>query len=130
MPQTILDVETVRGRGQWWVWANSTTAGDFTSHESNGMKLTSHIRPWRDSDNRQRLDPFNGLLLAPQLDALFDAGLISFEDSGQILLPPSPSLSTDDRRLLGVHPDLKLRKIDERHKPYLSRHRKKHGFEQ
>lgn len=88
----------------------------------------SHIQPWRDSDNRERLDEFNGLLLAPHLDALFDAGAISFDDSGQIML--SAELSSDDRAVLNVKETLRLRTVDDRHKPYLSAHRKKYGFEQ
>jgi|GEM_PF-2148452 len=88
----------------------------------------SHIQPWRDSDNRERLDPFNGLLLAPHLDALFDAGFVSFADSGRILR--STNLSDDDYRLLGIHDDLKLRPIDDRHKKYLHFHREMHGFGQ
>ena len=81
----------------------------------------SHIRPWRNSDNHQRLYPFNGLLLAPHLDALFDAGFISFDDSGRIVL--SPELNADDQRLLGVNRDLALRSVDDRHKEYLRFHR-------
>ena len=35
----------------------------------------SHIKPWAVCDlDRERLDVFNGLLLIPNLDALFDAG--------------------------------------------------------
>jgi hypothetical protein len=49
----------------------------------------SHIRPWTDSDNASRLDPHNGLLLAPHYDALFDDGFISFADDGRILLSPN-----------------------------------------
>ncbi len=46
----------------------------------------SHIKPWRSSSNKERLDPHNGLLLAAHLDALFDAGLISFADDGSMLV--------------------------------------------
>ena len=81
----------------------------------------SHIRPWRSSDNHQRLYPFNGLLLAPHLDALFDGGFISFDDSGRIVL--SPELNADDQRLLGVNRNLALRSVDDRHKEYLRFHR-------
>ncbi|MEI7785143.1 MAG: HNH endonuclease signature motif containing protein [Betaproteobacteria bacterium] len=34
----------------------------------------SHIKPWVDSDNRERLDGHNGLLLSPHVDHLFDKG--------------------------------------------------------
>lgn len=46
----------------------------------------SHVRPWRASDNQQRLDSQNGLLLAAHLDALFDRGLIAFDDDGTMLV--------------------------------------------
>ena len=45
----------------------------------------SHIKPWRVSDNHQRLDVFNGLLLLPNYDRLFDKGYISFDDDGKII---------------------------------------------
>jgi hypothetical protein len=43
----------------------------------------SHIKRWAacGSDD-ERLDVFNGLLLAPHIDALFDGGWISFADDG------------------------------------------------
>ena len=33
-------------------------------------KKTSHIKPWRDADNQERLDAYNGLLLLPNYDKL------------------------------------------------------------
>jgi hypothetical protein len=49
----------------------------------------SHIKPWAKSSDPERLDPFNGLLLSPNLDLLFDRGLISFEDDGTLLFSSS-----------------------------------------
>ncbi len=48
----------------------------------------SHIQPWRDSSNEQRLDGENGLLLTPTVDHLFDKGFISFESTGQLIVSP------------------------------------------
>ena len=48
----------------------------------------SHCRPWRDSNNSQRLDGDNGLLLTPSIDHLFDRGFISFEDDGRLIVSP------------------------------------------
>jgi len=45
----------------------------------------SHIKPWKDSDNFERLDGNNGIMLSPHVDALFDQGLMSFEDNGRAL---------------------------------------------
>ncbi len=50
--------------------------------------IASHIQPWRDSSNEQRLDGENGFLLTPNIDHLFDKGFISFEDSGQLIVSP------------------------------------------
>ena len=55
----------------------------------------SHLKPWRDSKNYERLDGENGLLLTPSIDHLFDRGFISFEDGGKLLVSPvahKPSL--------------------------------------
>lgn len=48
--------------------------------------IASHIKPWAKSENRERLDGSNGLLLAPHIDRLFDRGYISFEDDGGLIL--------------------------------------------
>jgi hypothetical protein len=48
--------------------------------------IASHCKPWRDSDNAERLDGENGLLLTPSIDHLFDRGFISFENNGDLLV--------------------------------------------
>ena len=45
------------------------------------MLVASHIKPWRECSNAERLDPMNGLLLAAHVDKLFDRYLLSFEPS-------------------------------------------------
>ncbi|SED73077.1 HNH endonuclease [Burkholderia sp. WP9] len=45
------------------------------------MLVASHIKPWRKSSNEERLDPMNGLLLAANVDRLFDRNLMSFKHS-------------------------------------------------
>lgn len=52
----------------------------------------SHIKPWRSSNDFEKLDGNNGLLLSPHIDHLFDRGYISFGDDGTALL--SPTLDT------------------------------------
>ena len=55
----------------------------------------SHCKPWRSSDDGERLDGENGLLLTPTIDHLFDRGFISFEADGKLLVSPvahGPSL--------------------------------------
>jgi putative restriction endonuclease len=48
--------------------------------------FASHIKPWRESTNEERLSGENGLLLTPTVDHLFDRGFISFEDNGELLI--------------------------------------------
>jgi predicted restriction endonuclease len=48
--------------------------------------IASHIKPWRDGDNDERLDPENGLMLTPTIDHLFDKGFIAFDEKGKVLI--------------------------------------------
>lgn len=82
----------------------------------------SHIKPWRNSSNEERLDVYNGLLLIPNLDVAFDNGMVSFAANGKIII--SDLLTKDDRLKLGIHPDMRISRIDERHRKYLEYHRK------
>ena len=87
----------------------------------------SHIKPWaRCETDAERLDVFNGLLLAPHLDAAFDGGFITVDDTGDVVV--SASLGETDRRLLGLAEPLRLHSIAGRHRPYLRYHRD-HRFE-
>ncbi|WP_448630791.1 HNH endonuclease [Cellulomonas soli] len=40
----------------------------------------SHIKPWRSSDHRERLDVANGLAACPTHDSAFDVGLITIDE--------------------------------------------------
>ena len=46
----------------------------------------SHIKPWSASTKEEKLDGFNGLLLSPHIDHLFDRGFISFKNTGELLV--------------------------------------------
>ena len=58
----------------------------------------SHIKPWSESTDQERLDPYNGLPLLATLDALFDKHLIGFDSHGKMLI--SSELSSEERDLL------------------------------
>lgn len=89
-----------------------------TGYQFSKLLIASHIKPWRSSDNKERLDMFNGLLLIPNLDKAFDKGFISFKKNGDILI--SEFLQKPDS--LGIKSDLNL-KISDSHQPYLEYHR-------
>ena len=46
-----------------------------TGYRNSRLLIASHIKPWRLADHQERLDPYNGLLLVPNLDKAFDLGL-------------------------------------------------------
>ena len=93
------------------------------------LLVGSHAKAWQYSNDKERLDEYNGFLFEARIDKLFDKYLISFDDEGKILI--SRKLSEDQRRKLGLDDDMHLRWIDSRHLPYLEFHRVKfHEVEQ
>jgi hypothetical protein len=76
-------------------WQNACAV---TGCKVSSVLRASHIKPWRDSNNDERLDPNNGLLLGAHIDAVFDAGLISFRDDGKMLI--SKQVAASDRMAL------------------------------
>jgi hypothetical protein len=80
----------------------------------------SHIKPWRKCSDQERLDPANGLLLVANLDALFNDGLITFADDGEMIA--SDRLATEERHVLRIQGRL-LKKPSERQRVYLKYHR-------
>lgn len=94
-----------------------------TSCKLIDVLIASHIKPWRDcKTNNESTNVYNGLLLSPNLDKMFDAGFISFENSGDILI--SSKLSEEDMDSLGIKRDMKLKKVEEFHFAFLDYHRK------
>lgn len=116
-------IECRVGQGQfrkelikYWSGRCSVTGLGLTS-----VLRASHIKPWRDSNNAERLAMFNGLLLSPTYDAMFDQGFISFDQKGRILL--SQRLSQSDAKILGLSSAAQLTKLAPEHSPFLSYHR-------
>ena len=68
--------------------------------------IASHMKPWRDSSNDERLDGENGLLLTPTIDHLFDKGFISFEDKGGLIV--SPVAHQTSLAKMGITPGAKV----------------------
>lgn len=84
----------------------------------------SHIRPWAKCEtDDQRLDVFNGLLLAAHLDAAFDAGFFTLNENG--IVQTSSAMKPETKRLLGLDRPTKVRGITSRHRSYLEWHRRK-----
>ena len=96
-----------------------------TNSDLKNILIASHIVPWSESNNEERLDVENGILLSPNVDALFDKHFISFQDDGSILI--SKKLDNFNRDSLKIHEKIKI-PISDGMKKYLKRHREK--FEQ
>jgi hypothetical protein len=72
------------------------------------LQDASHIKPWRDSDYRERLDPYNGLLPSPAYDAAYDAGLITLAQGGQLII--SARLTRSQIERLDLDPSVQVRR--------------------
>ena len=82
----------------------------------------SHIKPWADCEtDAERLDVYNGILLAPHLDAAFDRGFITVADDGLIVV--SDALDADARTTLGLNRLLRVPGLVDGHRAYLLWHR-------
>lgn len=92
-----------------------------TGLENISLLRASHIKPWRDSDNQERLTPFNGLLLIPDYDFLFDRGYITFKDNGKVAI--SNRLDPSAQKVFDVNENICLRKVFPKNKDYLDYHR-------
>ena len=81
--------------------------------------IASHIVPWRSSNDKERLDKENGILLSPLYDALFDKHLISFQDDGKIIISKG---IIDNELLMLIDKNSKI-DVTEGMKKYLGKHR-------
>ncbi len=84
------------------------------------LLIASHIKPWSVCEPEEKLDESNGLLLCPNHDKLFDAGYITFNDEGEIII--SDELAATDRIFMNVNDDMKI-KLASESVNYLKYHR-------
>ncbi|WNC67532.1 HNH endonuclease [Thalassotalea nanhaiensis] len=118
----VREIETRLGQGKYRdalieLWGSCSV----TALKRTELLNASHIKPWSVSSNTEKVDKYNGLLLAPNLDRLFDRGLITFNNNGLIKI--SKLLSIQEIEALQITDKLSLRFIKEEHKPYLEYHR-------
>lgn len=99
-------------------WEYKCAVTDFNKLD---VLVASHIVPWAESTDEERLDVDNGLLLSPTYDALFDKHFISFEDNGKIIL--SDAIETEAYLKIGVDGKEKVKGLSKYNKTYLDKHR-------
>jgi 5-methylcytosine-specific restriction protein A len=92
-----------------------------TGYNNLNILIASHIVPWMDSNDHERLDVNNGILLSPTYDALFDQHLISFENNGKIIL--SDTIESQAYQKIGLSGKEKILHFNSLNQNYLDRHR-------
>jgi len=89
-----------------------------TTYRDTRLLIASHIKPWRAADNRERLDKYNGVLLLPNLDKVFDLGFITFNENGKIMI----SNELEEFASIGVSEAMNIQ-MERHHKDYMAYHR-------
>lgn len=92
----------------------------ITKISNQNLLIASHIKPWRSSNNEERLDGYNGLFLTPHIDFFFDRGYISFGDCGEVYI--SPSIDAELKNM-GITIPPNVGSFTPQQKKYLAYHR-------
>lgn len=92
-----------------------------TGLERQEFLVASHIKPWRDCDNRERLSGCNGLLLSPHIDKLFDRHWISFAAGGELIC--EHEAAREALRCWGIDGANLIRPFSREQEAFLSAHR-------
>lgn len=92
-----------------------------TGFDKLDILIASHIVPWAEATDMERLDIHNGVLLSPTYDALFDRSLISFENNGHIIL--SDAIDYKAYKKIGVSGTERIANLSRYNIEYLERHR-------
>ena len=88
--------------------------------ENKELLIASHLKPWRKSNDKEKLDINNGLLLCPTHDKLIDKGLITFSENGDIII--SELLTDNDKKSVNVNKTMKI-KVNDKNRDYINYHR-------
>jgi predicted restriction endonuclease len=92
----------------------------ITGFKTKELLTASHIKPWKHCITKhEKLDRNNGLLLSSNIDKLFDAFLISFDESSTIMI--SNKINKEDIKKLGITKTTKIN-VNDKTKKYLNYH--------
>ena len=90
--------------------------------ENHKLLIASHIKPWVESEPKEKLDVDNGFLMCPNHDKLFDKGYITFDDDGKIIISEKLAEKENDMVFLNVDSRMHI-ELTEGNKKYLKFHR-------
>lgn len=95
---------------------------DITKRE---LLIASHITPWSKSGRSDKVNPNNGLLLSVSWDSVFDKGLVTFGENGDVVF--SPELDDVSAKVLGISKDARIpeQMMNDERRFYLKYHREK-----
>ena len=92
-----------------------------TGLSDSSYLIASHIKPWGHSNDNEKLDGNNGLLLSPHIDKLFDQGYISFSNNGDLII--SSKINPDTLSLWNIDKVLNVGGFNKQQEEYLEYHR-------
>lgn len=72
----------------------------FTMISDERLLIASHIKPWAAANDEEKVDPYNGYMLSPMYDKLFDKGYITFTENKHVIL--SEFISTRTWKQIGL----------------------------
>ena len=94
----------------------------FTMISDERLLIASHIKPWAASTDAEKIDPYNGYMLSPLFDKLFDRGFITFTEKRHVIL--SEFISPYTWKQIGIKNDsfINALPMDDRRVEYLKFH--------
>jgi hypothetical protein len=115
-------VKARRGQGVFRASVMLVEEGCRVTHVTDAKHLrASHIKPWRDASNAERLNGQNGLLLSPHIDHLFDQGYVSFSATEELLIVPE--VQTDLLDKWGIDVSTRVGAFTREQQAFLNYHR-------
>jgi hypothetical protein len=115
-------VKARRGQGVFRANVMLVEEGCRVTHVTDRKHLrASHIKPWREANDTERLSGENGLLLSPHIDHLFDQGYISFSNTEQLLVVPEVRTNLLDK--WGIDVGTRVGEFNREQQAFLEYHR-------
>lgn len=94
----------------------------FTMISDERLLIASHIKPWAASSDVEKIDPYNGYILSPLFDKLFDRGFITFTENRHLILSEFISPYTWKQINLKNDTFIKALPMDDKRAEYLKFH--------
>lgn len=94
----------------------------FTGIADDRLLIASHIKPWVAADDKEKIDPYNGYMLSPLYDKLFDRGFMTFTENRHVILSSMISPRTWKQIKLENNEFIQRLPMDDKRIEYLKYH--------